>query len=368
MESSRLPHELLHCVVDHIDLKDKPSLLNLLVSCRPLRAIAEPRFYRDVAFKIESSHRRHPRERIKGFYRQISKDNARLAPSVRRFTFILGPPNLWNDVSITEVLPLLVNLEYFRFSNLDLNIPFYSVLESLRSPQLNTVIWECFFTQQSHFLEEFLRLYPSIRHLEVPFKDNIDPLPPPFLPNLRELVASPDVAWSLLPGRHITHLRLHTPLFRPPGLPTNLPDLSSLTHFSMSLQTTILRYFDLINHMPNLQCLACLVVVPGIRITELPSLFATDDAHSKFRKLAYFSLCTSHCLDSPISMQTVLDLFESVPSLRVFDLKAEASSNFTRYRHDGQVAVMPLPLFGGTWPSEHELARILQTPNQTVLE
>ncbi|KAJ8516359.1 hypothetical protein ONZ45_g6310 [Pleurotus djamor] len=150
MEGSWLPRDLLHCVVDHIDLKDKSSLLNVLASCRTLRAIVEPRFYHSAAFTINAS-RDHLRlgERIKGFYEQISKDHARLAPFVRQFTYVSGrSKTITADNSLLiKILPLLINLEYFRFSNFDLDVNNTCVLKFIRSQKLQTVIWACLLKQ-----------------------------------------------------------------------------------------------------------------------------------------------------------------------------------------------------------------------------
>ncbi|KAJ8516351.1 hypothetical protein ONZ45_g6334 [Pleurotus djamor] len=372
MKGPQLPHELLRDIVDYIDLNDRSSLLNLLVSCRTLRAIAEPHFYHDVVFTIEASRdRSHLGQRIKRFYELISKDCTRLSPFVRQITFATGPPELmFEEVAIiSEILPLLINLETFHFSNFDLNTPCAPLLKSSCSPNLRTIIWNCSFLNQAYYLNEFLELHPSIQRLELLHKHHPVSLSFPSLPHLRELVATPEVAWALLPDRHVTHLQLHSTLSQSMLLhgPIGNQCLSKLTHFQMSRQGYMMRYLTLIRHMSNLRCLICPLTYISTSITQLPQLFITGELGSRLSRLEYFSLNTGRRMDFSLSVQTVLDLFKSLPSLRVFDLQIDYS-NFTRYRHDGQSAVMPLPMFQGTWPSDHELARILQTPVKTVLE
>ncbi|KAJ8474644.1 hypothetical protein ONZ45_g15880 [Pleurotus djamor] len=334
-QESRLPYELLLRVVELIEAEEQSTFYNLLISCRTLSAIVEPRLYHDAAF-IERSGTVSPlAERMEAFYTQISKDNARLATFVRGLTFASDPSNSTShDVSvIIEILPLLINLEYFRLSYHDRKIPSISILQSFRSPKLQTFIWESISLGDNPYFAEFVGLNPSIRHLEAPHTHSVDSLSSTSLPHLTKLAANIRVTWSLLPTRPITHLHLVTPF----------P--------SFLLDPVASKVFSVITHFYASTGFNASV---GMTLDEFLHLFSPS---LTLKKLEYFSVYSDSPLHSKANV--IPDLFRSIPSLRVFDLTHGHSSNFTRYRYDGHSNVMPLPMFKGTWPSERELFRIL---------
>ncbi|KAJ8516356.1 hypothetical protein ONZ45_g6317 [Pleurotus djamor] len=138
----QLPHELLLHIIEFIDVEDKGSLFNLLLSCRTLHTFAEPRFYCDVSFIETPDNSSHLLAKMATFYAQILKQNARLSLFVRQFSFSTAPYKPTPDDVIVKILPLLINLDSFRFSCPDgRNIPSTSILRFLRSPKLQTLIW-----------------------------------------------------------------------------------------------------------------------------------------------------------------------------------------------------------------------------------
>ncbi|KAJ8522656.1 hypothetical protein ONZ45_g842 [Pleurotus djamor] len=381
MKRSQLPHELLTHVVDFIDPEDKSTLLNMLVSCRTFFDIAEPQFYRDAVFVHTPRGPSCLEDRMKGFYEQISKENARLAACVRKFMFISDPARAtpFDGNIIIQILPLLINLDYFRFSHFHGRVPSMSILKSLRSPKLQTLISDSMIVEETPYFEDFLGSHPSIQHLEITRMPHMIYLPPTFLPCLRKLAATFPLAMALLPERHITHLKLDSfiaqSLISFGGLtPALTQAFSKITHLCGRNTTELLQ---LIPYMPDLRCLTYYPVrFPlftlynnaelarfqqfGSPSNDLPQFFCAADAHSRPKKLEYFSIDAFINLDFEAN-DVALDLFRSVPSLRVFDYAGDLSINFTRYRCDGESVVMRRPMFEGGWPSEQELSHILQT-------
>ncbi|KAJ8472535.1 hypothetical protein ONZ45_g16620 [Pleurotus djamor] len=262
---------------------------------------------------------------------------------------------------ITQILPLLTNLDYFRFSHFNGRVPSMSILKSLRSPKLQTLISDSMIVEETPYFEDFLGSHPSIQHLEINRMPHMIYLPPTFLPCLRKLTATFPLAMALLPERHITHLKLNSfvaqSLISFGGLtPALTQAFSKITHLCGHNTTELLQ---LIPYMPDLRCLTYYPQF-GSPSNDLPQFFCASDTHSRPKKLEYFSIDAFINLDFEAN-DVALDLFRSVSSLRVFDYAGDLSINFTRYRCDGESVVMRRPMFEGSWPSEQELPHILQT-------
>ncbi|KAJ8522610.1 hypothetical protein ONZ45_g841 [Pleurotus djamor] len=351
----------IYVVVDFIDAKDKFSLLNVLVSCRILCNIAEPRFYHEAVFTETLNNSSQLVSRVEAFHHQISKGNARLAPFVRRFTFFTDhtKPMIYDVSIIAEILPLLVNLEYFRLSYFNRDIPSISILKAFRTDKLRTCIWDSIPVEETSCFEEFLELHSSIRHLEVPFTFHVDALSADSLPHLTKLAANIRVTWALILTRPITHLNLISEFPSFLRGPTVSQVFSKITHFRAPVGFGAVHLMKAISHMPDLRCLSYRPSYIGAPAEELPQLFASNEAHLTLKKLAYFAIEPFHPLG--LKIDVVFDLFKKVPSLVVLDAKDDHTPSFTRYRRDGSSVVMPLPMFQGTWPSEYELSHILRT-------
>jgi hypothetical protein len=194
----RLPIELYRNIVEQTDLG--ADLLPLLHVCSAMRAEAERKLYRVVAFDPGVTPPSH--------WAQL---RSRWIESVGGIGHLIHQLYL-GDLTPAEakfLLPVyqgLINLKVLRLATIydasyipPPSAPFK--LLSLNLPSLGDI------TALGDMLISFLESQPMIEELTF-FCNLRKPLPPSILPNLSTLTTLPSFAWSILPGRHITYLRL----------------------------------------------------------------------------------------------------------------------------------------------------------------
>ncbi|PPR04204.1 hypothetical protein CVT24_010752 [Panaeolus cyanescens] len=197
---TRKSRELIRLLVMTLDpLEDRELLLKLLYISKDTHREAEKILYRNLGFGLDMEQHRALLNTL--------VQNPRLARLVCKYEFrIINRPKdfLAEDLLLFRAsLPLMVNLQVFRFTSSHTQSFASTILGSINS-QLHSLYWRgCDLDER--YLREFLTHQISMTKLDIIWNDERAP-PPRAVPYLRTLIGGTNTIKAFLPGRLISRV------------------------------------------------------------------------------------------------------------------------------------------------------------------
>ncbi|KDQ31584.1 hypothetical protein PLEOSDRAFT_156241 [Pleurotus ostreatus PC15] len=330
-----IPVEIARIIAGY--LKDKQSLLNLLLVSHAFRLLAEPYLYNDVSFCQQREHTIH------NFLLGLTASGGRCTHFVKRLRLPIIPPlrsRLYT--SYQTVLTLVPNLEDLQFypsrsTGLLKRFDLQDFLNGPSSPpvfMLKRFAWHSRCSLDSIGLTWFLASQKSLECLSLMTFYAADAIP--TLPRLRVLHAlNLAAARRSLETNQVTHLRIN-------NCTTSL-DLNDAALLNVVVCVLCLITLEELSEaavrMPNLECVEINVLSSPIPTTL--SRLNVLKAATKLHHLRIRTAVPRHWQDHPWDHNDVLNAFDSLPSLSHISIQLVPAMNFPEYYHFTKGVLQP---------------------------